>query len=141
MRIKPAWLIVDVGTCVTADLVVEGVHLGGSISPGIQSRLNVMNKDTHSLPKIEFGLDDGKINGETRGLNTKEAMESGAADGVVSEIIGRWTSLKQEFPTLGIILTGGGSSNLELGPVTPKFADSNLTLKGYYALLQSIKSV
>lgn len=141
MRVNPAWLVVDVGTCVTADLIVEGVHLGGSISPGVQSRLNVMNDETYALPQIEFGLGEDKVTGETRGLNTKESMERGASDGVVSEIIGRWTSLKQEFPSIGIILTGGGSSNLELGPVTPKFADSNLTLKGYYALLQSIKSV
>ena len=68
-------------------------------------------------------------------------MMKGAADGIVSEIIGRWTTLKQEYPSLGVILTGGGSSNLELGPVAPKFADSDLTLKGYYALLQTIKSV
>ncbi len=141
MRINPAWLVVDIGTCVTADLIVEGVHLGGSISPGVQSRLNVMNDNTHALPLIKFSLGEEKITGMTRGLNTEEAMERGAADGVVSEIIGRWTSLKHDFPSIGVILTGGGSSNLELGPVSPKFADSNLTLKGYYALLQSIKSV
>jgi len=141
MRVNPVWLVVDVGTCITTDLIVESVHQGGSISPGIQSRLSVMNSDTNALPDIEFKVHDNKVVGETRGLSTEDAMIKGAADGVVSEIVGRWTSLKKEFPSIGIILTGGGSSNLELGPVTPKFADSNLTLKGYYALLQSIKSV
>ena len=141
MKVNPAWLVVDVGTCVTADLIVEGVHLGGSISPGIQSRLNIMNSETHALPHLEFNFDSEPIQGDTRGLSTEDALEKGAAGGVVNEIVGRWTSLQQEFPTIGIILTGGSSSNLELGPVTPKFADSNLTLKGYYALLQSIKSV
>ena len=141
MRLNPAWLVVDVGTCVTADLIVEGVHHGGSISPGIQSRLNVMNSETHALPHLEFSFDAENITGETRGLSTEDSLEKGAACGVVSEIVGRWTTLKQEFPTIGIILTGGGSSNVELGPVTPKFADSNLTLKGYYALLQSIKNI
>ena len=140
MRVNPVWLVVDVGTCITSDLIVEGVHQGGSISPGIQSRLNAMNSDTHALPAIEFKINSDKVMGETRGLSTEDAMIKGAADGVVSEIVGRWSSLKQEFPSIGIILTGGGSSNLELGPVTPKFIDSNLTLKGYYALLQSIKS-
>ena len=141
MKVNPAWLVVDVGTCVTADLIVEGVHLGGSISPGIQSRLNVMNNEAHALPHLEFDIDSEPIQGETSGLSTKDALEKGAAGGVVNEIVGRWTTLKQEFPTIGIILTGGSSSYLELGPVTPKFADSNLTLKGYYALLQTIKSV
>ena len=45
-------------------------------------------------------------------------MIKGAADGVVCEIVGRWTHLNRNS-LLGIILTGGGSSNLELGPVTP----------------------
>jgi type III pantothenate kinase len=140
MRINPAWLVVDVGTCITADLIVEGIHLGGMISPGIESRLKSMNEDTHALPKLEYTGND-KITGESKGVNTEDAMMKGAADGIVSEIVGRWATLKQEYPSLGVILTGGGSSNLELGPVTPKFADSNLTLKGYYALLQTIKSV
>ena len=61
MRVNPAWLVVDVGTCVTADLIVEGVHLGGSISPGIQSRLNVMNRDTYALPHLEFKNDEKAI--------------------------------------------------------------------------------
>ena len=26
--VNPAWLVVDVGTCITADLIVEGVHQG-----------------------------------------------------------------------------------------------------------------
>ena len=140
MRINPAWLVVDVGTCITADLIVEGIHLGGTISPGIESRLKSMNEDTDALPKLEY-TGNYKITGESKGVNTEDAMMKGAADGIVSEIIGRWTTLKQEYPSLGVILTGGGSSNLELGPVAPKFADSNLTLKGYYALLQTIKSV
>ena len=48
MRLNPAWLVVDVGTCITVDLIVEGVHQGGSISPGIQSRLSTMNFHTHA---------------------------------------------------------------------------------------------
>jgi type III pantothenate kinase len=135
-----AWLVIDVGTCVTADLVVDGKHRGGSISPGIQMRLNSMHSGTNALPEVEQNSGDERIQSSTLGLTTKDAMLKGAAGGVVSEIVGRWIRLRVDFPSLGIILTGGGSSHLELGPVIPKFADSNLTLKGYYAILQHIKS-
>jgi type III pantothenate kinase len=141
MKTSNAWLVVDVGTCVTSDIIIDGKHRGGSISPGIQMRLNSMHAGTHALPQLDLEITDDKIASQTKGLSTNEAMTRGAADGVVAEIIGRWESLRQDFPTLGIILTGGGSSNLELGPVKPKFADSNLTLNGYYALLHDLKSV
>jgi hypothetical protein len=46
--------------------------------------------------------------------------------------------LREQYSGIGVILTGGDSSFLELGRVEPKFADSNLTLKGYYALFPHI---
>lgn len=140
MKTSNSWLVVDVGTCVTSDIIIDGKHRGGSISPGIQMRLDSMHTGTHALPQLDLEITENKIFSQTKGLSTNEAMTRGAADGVVAEIIGRWESLRQDFPSIGIILTGGGSSNLELGPVTPKFADSNLTLNGYYALLHDLKS-
>ena len=46
-----AWLIVDVGTCITMDVVHRGKHLGGSISPGIDMRMRAMAEGTARLPK------------------------------------------------------------------------------------------
>lgn len=130
MNNRKAWLVIDVGTCVTCDLIVDGKHKGGSIAPGIEMRLKSMHHGTASLPLIVDDLERGP------GLTTRSALIEGALGGIEAEITGRWHLLKSEHPDLGIILTGGGSSNLELGQVQPKFADSNLTLKGYYALLQ-----
>ena len=76
--------------------------------------------------------------GETTGLSSEEAQIKGAADGISAEIIGRWQVLREQYSGIGVILTGGDSSFLELGRVEPKFADSNLTLKGYYALFPHI---
>lgn len=130
MKERSAWLVVDIGTCVTSDLIVRGVHKGGSISPGIEMRLQSMHTGTASLPMVS------DLEKRGLGLNTHSALTEGALGGVEAEITGRWNILKIEHPDLGIILTGGGSYDLELGQVQPKFADSNLTLKGYYALLQ-----
>ena len=138
------WMIVDVGTCVTTDVVNDGLHLGGSISPGLSMRINAMKEGTAVLPGVK--KDDwakfSPFKGETLGRTTKESIIKGAADGISAEIIGRWEILKAEFggkDEVGVILTGGDSSFLELGRVTPKFADSNLTLKGYYALFSHIQ--
>ncbi len=137
------WLVVDVGTCVTFDLLVEGIHLGGAISPGISMRLDSMKTGTVALKEVkkEVWGQSAPFKGETTGLSTEEALIHGAADGICAEIIGRWEVLRQVYSGIGLILTGGDSSFLELGRVEPKFADSNLTLKGYYAIFPHIKSL
>ena len=138
------WMIVDVGTCVTTDVIKDGLHLGGSISPGLSMRINSMNEGTAVLPgvKKEDWVKFSPFKGETVGKTTQDAIIKGAADGISAEIIGRREILKTEFggkEEVGVILTGGDSSFLELDQVKPKFADSNLTLKGYYALFSHIQ--
>jgi len=136
-----SWLIVDVGTCVTFDLVVDGTHLGGAISPGISLRLDSMRIGTAALKEVKKDVWNKKapFKGETTGLTSEEAQIRGAADGISAEIIGRWQVLREQYSGIGVILTGGDSSFLELDRVEPKFADSNLTLKGYYALFPYIE--
>jgi len=138
------WMIVDVGTCVTTDVVCDGLHLGGSISPGLSMRINAMRDGTSALPGVEKEVWTklSPFKGETIGKTTQEAIIKGAADGISAEIIGRWGILNEQFgdeEVVGVILTGGDSSLLELGRVMPKFADSNLTLKGYYAIFSHIQ--
>jgi type III pantothenate kinase len=127
---RRAWLAVDAGTCLTIDLVVDGVHHGGTISPGINMRLKSMSDGTADLPLVENDMEIGGL-----GLSTETALIEGAKGGVSAEITGVWLRLREEYPQLGVVLTGGSSNNLELGQVNTKFADSNLTLKGYNALL------
>ncbi|GIR12158.1 MAG: hypothetical protein CM15mP23_07330 [Cryomorphaceae bacterium] len=44
-------LIIDAGTCITFDFVdSKKNHLGGSISPGLQMRLNALKSQTSALP-------------------------------------------------------------------------------------------
>ena len=70
------------------------------------------------------------------GSNTPTALLAGAVGGLVAEIEGRWSALRQEVPNLGLILTGGDAVHLELRGIRPKFADAHLTLKGHHALLR-----
>ena len=128
-----AWMVVDAGTCVTVDLVCGGRHLGGSIAPGVRMRLQAMHQHTHALPWIEEAV-SAMCNSPVLGTNTKEAMVSGAFHSLEAELSGTWAALNEEFPNLGIILTGGDAEHLQLRAVSPRFADANLTLKGHHAL-------
>ena len=135
-----SWLIVDAGTCITMDLVVRGIHEGGTIAPGIGMRLRAMNHGTRHLPFLNWPVEDPTriSSGHAIGLNTRDALYAGCASGVALEIRGKWHALSEKHPGIGIILTGGDYSYLELRSILPKFADSSLTLKGYHALFQNI---
>jgi type III pantothenate kinase len=125
------WLVVDVGTCVTMDLVDRGRHLGGVIAPGLRMRLRAMADLTARLPQLSLPATRPT---NSLGLTTESAMLSGAIHGLEAELWGRWLELRQELPTVGVVLTGGDHQLLELRHISPKFADSELTLKGYHAL-------
>ena len=137
-----SWLILDAGTCVTMDLLHMGRHVGGVIAPGLEMRLSAMSKGTANLPQIEMNdLSVDLCQANALGLNTAEAMLAGAVGGLVAEIEGRWTAMRQEVPNLGLILTGGDAAHLELRGILPKFADAHLTLKGHHALLRHFHDI
>lgn len=137
-----SWLIVDAGTCVTMDLLHRGTHLGGTISPGLQLRLTAMAQGTANLPQPDLNAMTLELRqSKAMGINTPTALLAGAVGGLVAEIEGRWTALRQEVPNLGLILTGGDAVHLELRGIRPKFADAHLTLKGHHALLRHFHDV
>jgi len=138
-----SWLIVDAGTCVTMDFVQDGMHHGGTISPGIQMRLSAMAQGTAHLPKLSIVEHTPSNLGEPSavGLNTEAALLAGAVGGLSAEIEGKWSALRQEVPNLGLVITGGDASYLELRSIRPKFADAHLTLKGHHALLRHFHDV
>lgn len=135
-----AWLIVDVGTCITMDVVHRGKHLGGSISPGIEMRMRAMAEGTARLPQPEWQISQPHPLSQSThiGRNTEEALLRGGLGGAAAEIEGTWASLTQEIPNLGVVLTGGDAPRLELRSILPKFADAHLTLKGFHALLNHL---
>lgn len=130
-----SWMIVDAGTCVTVDVVHQGVHLGGTISPGIRMRLRSMSEGTVRLPHPRLEKTTPSLNQpRVLGTCTEEALLGGVCGGLSAELGGKWAALRQEVPNLGVVLTGGDVPHLELRDIRPKFADAHLTLKGYHAL-------
>lgn len=101
---KNDFLVVDLGTCNTYDIILDNVFIGGNIAPGVDMRMKAMHEFTAKLP-----LFAPKDNGRIVGRNTEEAMECGALTGVVDEVNSYIKRFYNDAPNGVCILTGGYS--------------------------------
>ncbi|TVR83104.1 MAG: type III pantothenate kinase [Saprospirales bacterium] len=125
-------LVIDAGTCITYDVVDKnGIHLGGSISPGLNMRLRAMNKFTKNLPLVSVPK---VIN--PRAVSTLEAIGQGALAGAVFEIEGMIAELKKTVYPIKVLLTGGDAGLFANFLKTEIFAEPNLVLLGLYEILK-----
>lgn len=124
-------LVVDIGTCITIDLILKDRYQGGSISPGYLMRLKAMNHFTGELPLLELESFDSYI-----GKSTKESMLAGINLGIQSEISQFIHFYTQNFAPLTIFLTGGDLKRFEIPLKNSIFADNNFTIKGLYLILK-----
>ena len=76
-------LIIDIGTCITYDLLTQNNYIGGQISPGVYMRLNSLYSDTANLPKLNFDIISQDI-----GKTTKDSILIGVYEGILFEIEG-----------------------------------------------------
>lgn len=126
-------LIIDLGTCMTIDLVDKsGVFRGGIIAPGLKMRMKSMSSFTAQLPDIsdEWEVFNSKILGKT----TKECLYSGSFWAMVHEINGVIQTLKEDFTSLNTILTGGDAHFFESKLKAHIFAGSKIVQKGLYRI-------
>lgn len=127
-----AVLVIDVGTCITYDIVASGGrYLGGGISPGIAMRLKALHENTGKLPLVD------PINGEVKliGNSTITSILSGVYNGVKHELEGTIKAYEQQYNDLKIVLTGGDRKRFELVSKNRIFADEFLVLKGLKEIL------
>lgn len=104
-------LILDLGTCLTADLVTPtseqatGTFEGGLISPGLQMRLQAMHTFTARLPLPDMpGADEWP---PLTARNTHDALLSGALNGMALELAGIIEQHTNQYPNLRVIVCGG----------------------------------
>jgi type III pantothenate kinase len=128
--------VADAGTCLTLDFMdLEGRHLGGIISPGLEMRLESMHQFTARLPRAKKE-DFSAIWGNS----TLSCLSSGAISGMVSEIEFHFKKLKIKYSAEAkLILTGGNAEYLAHHLNSPNFVAPNLVLEGLYFILKSLR--
>jgi len=98
---RPA-LIIDLGTCITYDLVADMSFKGGMIAPGMNMRFRAMHEFTANLPLLDPFKSE-----EIIGRTTRQSMNSGVIQGIVGEIEHHISQLMLKIPDLKVIMTGG----------------------------------
>ncbi|MEO8066294.1 MAG: type III pantothenate kinase [Flavobacteriales bacterium] len=127
-----ASMAIDMGTCITYDVVDEGgTHRGGAISPGLRMRAEAMHEHTAKLPMVEIEGMPALL-----GTDTEGALRSGTFHGVLAELHGFTRACWQQWPHLAVVLTGGDAPLFVAALGTRIFADPLLTLRGLHALLE-----
>lgn len=126
-----AALAVDLGTCITYDLVTKGHGLvGGIISPGLRMRARAMHAFSARLPEVEAPEIVPFIGGDTA-----ECIASGTHHGIRAELRQVIDELAQQHPDLAVVLTGGDAPRFARALENGIFAHPYLTLLGLHALL------
>ncbi|MCH5235370.1 MAG: type III pantothenate kinase [Muribaculaceae bacterium] len=100
-------LIIDAGTAITLDIAdKEGCYRGGNISLGLKSRLKALADATSMLPKVEEFTTFSYF-----GRDTHSAIEDGARNGVIGEILYTIELAKLEYQIEWVVITGGDAEN------------------------------
>lgn len=124
-------LVIDMGSCITYDLIsADGIHHGGSISPGFGMRYKAMNSYSGTLPALDFH----QVETPT-GKSTEAAMHTGVYFGIMHEVEGMIKRYKGEIENLTVILTGGDAERLPKPFKNGIFAHSNFLAKGLNHIL------
>ena len=125
-------VIVDAGSCITCDLIDEkNIFRGGTISPGLQMRLQAMHTFTSKLPLLKLATPKQLI-----GRSTDDAMLSGVVNGSRQEITGIIGEYQKKHPDLMVIICGGDANYFDNIIEFNIFVLPNLVLEGLNAILR-----
>ncbi len=128
---KRGCLVIDAGTCIKYDYISpKSVYKGGSISPGMQMRLEAMHHFTAKLPLVEPFEYKGFI-----GEDTNSALLTGAQQGALSEIRGMIASYVEKYGRIKVIITGGDAIFFANRMKRKIFVSPNLVLIGLNNIL------
>lgn len=130
-------LVLDLGTCLTADLVDrEAVFQGGLISPGVRMRFRAMHEQTARLPLVEVPEEVEDKWPSPTGKNTRHAMQSGVMNGLAFEMNGIVDYYRRERPGIVVLMCGGDASSFESRLKPPIFVVPELVLIGLNRILR-----
>jgi type III pantothenate kinase len=123
-------MIVDFGTAITIDFVLDGAFKGGNISPGMTTRFRALSDYTAKLPLCSAS-DDVLDYGRT----TVEAIEQGVMQGITHEIEGYIEAFSKKKGEKCIIFTGGDAKYFVKRIKNTIFADCEPVFYGLSRIL------
>jgi type III pantothenate kinase len=123
-------MIVDFGTAITIDYVVDGSFKGGNISPGMTTRFRALSDYTARLPLCSV-TDDVLAYGRT----TRETIEQGVMQGITHEIEGYIAAFSQKKEKNYTIFTGGDAKYFAKRIKNAIFADCEPVIYGLNTIL------
>jgi len=125
-------LVIDVGTCITYDVLTqENTYVGGLISLGYNMRYKSLSEFTGKLPLIAHRSTE-----TTLGVDTQSSIQAGVFHGVYHEIQGQIDHFRHKYQDLTIILTGGDCKQLSKRLKNPIFAHPNFLVTGLDYILE-----
>ena len=124
-------MIIDMGTCITYDLINAGaIFQGGIISPGVEMRFKAIHTFTKRLPLLSAEKDPVFV-----GKSTHQAIESGVMNGILAEMEGIIERYRHIYGTMRVLLCGGDVSYFESSLKPPIFVVPELVLIGLNRIL------
>lgn len=124
-------LMIDAGTCITCDLLIDDVYMGGVITLGVQMRAKALHHFTGKLPLIN-PVDVNEVLGKT----TDECINSGVINGVVGEIKYLTDRFVKDYGIEEVFITGGDAMCFDNKLKTPTFVNPYLVLEGLNRILE-----
>jgi type III pantothenate kinase len=128
-------IIVDVGSAITVDLVLDRRFVGGLIMPGPQTMLSALHHFTARLPMLDFGEEGGE-----RIDDTAFAMLTGARVGAVGAIEAAVRLLQRRAGRRPRVwVTGGHARHLSSEFPASWTVEPHLTLRGIARIARLIQ--
>ncbi len=124
-------LAVDMGTCITYDLVdAGGTYRGGAISPGMGMRAKALHAYSARLPEVR--LANAPV---PWGTSTEEALRAGIHHGILGELHHFMGRAAHQAAHCAVVLTGGDAVRFARAAKRGIFAHPFLTLEGLRLIL------
>ena len=132
---KNNFIVLDLGTATTFDVLIKDTYSGGVIAPGIKLSLNTLSDKATLIPNIDLRKISNVI-----GKDTISAVRSGFFWGYAGLIDNIINLIKKETRKSFKVIITGGFSKLIKNPINIKvIEDKNITLKGLIKTLELIK--
>jgi type III pantothenate kinase len=126
------YIIIDLGTATTFDILINKSYKGGIIAPGIKLSLNTLSDRASLIPKINL-INIKKV----IGVDTVSAVRSGFFWGYAGLIDNIINLIKKEIRKPFDIIITGGFAELIKSPIKTKVKiDKNITIKGLIKTLE-----